>query len=562
MDSATLSLLRTVQGLGEQLPPDVREFVRFRCTFRALESRDLGSTLGLGQKRYALTLSCRSGEVEVARAIAAKWLEHTHGFSAWSGHDKNWKEAESRKLTRKWGFSVSPPETDVVVERFQKCRTVSGRKTVLQQVLSDPQENEIPENGVDLQRMYDESRQWIRGILGEHDGLLRRCGCEPLPPLPAYREKSPRSGLDDNVQWCDDAIKVIQKLPARIDAHVIEQTIDLLRELRDLPRSQFPKTDEALLENAQGRAQGIFDRFAARKRYHRRIPFEHYWSNPRLQETASTVAQIARLAADGPLQSLSDGAGASPRVPIDRLELFRHFQFYAAIEKIYRLCDVQYVEGLAKLERSIGGVIDNIKRLDSTDMGQLLDTFETLSLGELQSLYDRIGLALQLDRIVSSALFGTAVEEFYHGESRASLIDKAIAHLTQIQAEGDRLRDAVAVSEGHGGAPDRDVVPRAVQVSQRQQEAPRTLAAESVINIQNFTGIAGGTYQAKSFSVGGDSLVCEQEPTTEKRRGRIGVLLKVVGALIGTTAGILTILYYLDWLGPLKAFIGKILTGG
>ena len=51
----------------------------------------------------------------------------------------------------------------------------------------------------------------------------------------------------------------------------------------------------------------------------------------------------------------------------------------------------------------------------------------------------------------------------------------------------------------------------------------------------------------------------EQTETTSNGKGMFMKLLKIIGAIITFIAALLTCLYYLGWLEPVKAFIYKIL---
>jgi hypothetical protein len=124
-------------------------------------------------------------------------------------------------------------------------------------------------------------------------------------------------------------------------------------------------------------------------------------------------------------------------------ESHRQIQFYAAVEKIYRLADTQYASGLDNLQKEIARIVDDANKLSSTDAGRVIDSFDTLTSGELQHLFEAIGRAHDIDQIVAFALFGGVVDQLYHRETRESLIGKAIDWLEGVRKDGERLREAL-----------------------------------------------------------------------------------------------------------------------
>lgn len=446
MDLGNISLSQTVQRTLERLPSDVQSFAKSLCDFKAIESARMWSAGGYSHKKYLMHVSQHAKEVDIAGQIASKWLEHNHDYLTWSGYDKNHKECMIRRQTRTWGFIVLPTETDILLERLRKCVTISDHRAIILQVVSYPQEDETLGNDVDLQRVYDESRQRIRQTLAEFDAPLRHQGCGLLPCLPTYRENEPRAGLDDNLQWCDDAVEALTDVPARIDTDLITELIELLRHLRELPASQFPKIDEALFEKTRQRAQRVFDRLSTKNRRFRPIPFEGCRNNPRLQWAASVVAQLARTARDGPLQPLGEGHA---RRQISMTELHRHLLFYKAVERLYRLTDPQYVSQLDNLQKEIASVVDEMNRLDSTDSGRLVNAFDRLTSGDLQHLYEEVARTLDIDEIVASTMFGGAADQLSLRQPRESLTNKIIARLEDIQKEGEERRKCLAEGQAN-----------------------------------------------------------------------------------------------------------------
>ena len=75
---------------------------------------------------------------------------------------------------------------------------------------------------------------------------------------------------------------------------------------------------------------------------------------------------------------------------------------------------------------------------------------------------------------------------------------------------------------------------------------PNTTPAK-IINIESFKGILGNIQQLENLQTGNHASI-HKHPKIKK-----------IGTIIGSVAAFLAILYYLGWLGPIKAFISKIL---
>jgi hypothetical protein len=77
-------------------------------------------------------------------------------------------------------------------------------------------------------------------------------------------------------------------------------------------------------------------------------------------------------------------------------------------------------------------------------------------------------------------------------------------------------------------------------------------------NIQNSNVILGDV-QAEKVQTGDRSSIRKQTITTEKKKSIVGKILKIIVAIIGFLAALLTISHYLGWLEPIKEFIRSIL---
>jgi hypothetical protein len=534
-----------VDQVIHKLPADVQQWARSissgtsRTSFFSMIDSSFVMFRHAACEKDVLPGYSQVNEARVVREFAVAWVQVQSGFSDW---DEYHKESAIRMQIRKWGFRVGPAEMDAVLERLHKCTTISGHKAGIQQALSHPQDDATLGNAVDLQQIYDESRQWIRQVLAEHNGPLTRQGCEALPGIPAYRENNARAGLDDNLQWCDDAIRVVGELPARVGKNVITELIGLFQQLRQMPGSHFPKIDKDLFEKARRRTERIFGKCTARGQRLQRIPFEHYWDNPRLQWVASVVAEIAMTAKDGPLQPLSTDRSVH-QIPMDELsrragEARRHARFYAAAEKIYRLIDPQYANGLRSIEEEIDRVAREINKIDSTDAGRIVDTFEKLTSGGFQDLYNAIGRAHHIDQIVASAMFGVGADQLFYRESRESLIDKAIGRLEHIQAEGESTRMEPGVEQS-----------RAEPLRQAPDAGSKENAGGHASVIFENSNVTMGDIQQAQNVVTGDCGSIRKDVAGHGSRNRIK---RTITASILFLAGLLTVLQilfgWMDWI--------------
>jgi hypothetical protein len=68
-----------------------------------------------------------------------------------------------------------------------------------------------------------------------------------------------------------------------------------------------------------------------------------------------------------------------------------------------------------------------------------------------------------------------------------------------------------------------------------------------------------GDVQAENLQIANDASIQEQPIAEEKKKGSIKKLLKIIATIIAFIAALLTSLYHLGWLEPIKAFIDKIL---
>lgn len=90
--------------------------------------------------------------------------------------------------------------------------------------------------------------------------------------------------------------------------------------------------------------------------------------------------------------------------------------------------------------------------------------------------------------------------------------------------------------------------------AKEEKEKAKTIGS---IHIQNFKGILGDVQQPENLQIGDYASIHKQ--TKIQTKGGVKRLLKIIGAIVGFLAALLTIFHLLGWLGLIKAFIYNIL---
>lgn len=325
---------------------------------------------------------------------------------------------------------------------LKNCSTPEELYRVIEKYLN--QVNDSTLGSQDLEVPYQEARNAVIRFRKLYKGL---------PTLPDYNNNI-TAGLQEIMEWCIAAIDIVHNMVRKLDSSIIEETIDLLKKLRELPASSFPTIDEHLWNKAKQRAQRIVDKYHAstskRKASMGLLSSRHYMRTRFLYaaEIISSLTEVARRKTrDSTLCSyLLDGKSITSSPLSKRTEeALIEINFCKAIEKIYRLMDKTYADALAKLEENILQIINRINQLDSTPTGDLLDKYDKLSGIHLQHRFNKIGRAYSIDSIVESALFGTPVDSFFGRESRESLIDSVIGTLKEISqaSRSETKRDTI-----------------------------------------------------------------------------------------------------------------------
>lgn len=317
----------------------------------------------------------------------------------------------------------------VNIKDLKNCSTPEELYSVIEKYLNQPKDTAL--SSQDLEVTYQEARSTVIRFRKVYEGL---------PTLPAYNNNI-TAGLQEIMEWCIAAIDVVHNMVLDLDSAVIEETIGLLIKLKELPGFGFPTINEHLWNKAKERAQRIVDKYRAnisKRKACRRLSSSIYFRRTRFLYTAEIISSLAEVAGrkdgDPTMRSyplVDNSITSSPSIKQVE-EALTEMDFYKAVEKIYRLIDKTYTDGLVKLEQNIGKIIDRVNHLDSTQTGKLLNTYEKLSGLKLKDRFDRIGRAYSIDSIVESALFGTSADLFFVRESRESLVDSLVGTLKEI----------------------------------------------------------------------------------------------------------------------------------
>jgi len=333
MDPASISLSQTVQRTLERLPSDVQSFARSQCDFKAIESGGIGSAYGYGYREHTLRLSHHAKEVDIATAIASKWLENTHGYLTWSGWDKDRKESMVRSLTRTWGFAVLPTETDAMIERLRGTKTPKDDQEVIESALTFPKDNSTAGNELDLQRIYNESCILIDKFIDS----LKEWPCEVdwLPEQPASNE-DPIAGLHEHRRWYNRVDRAVRNdLPRSFDPERVDLSIKLLQELRDL-LLKYPSYDQQIWKEAKERA-GVPEKLSSMER-----------TDHRFRLSGETEPGTLSLAGS-PLYKLAEQA----RQVELRAALEERFAYTPEVDRCYRELDGHYAATVQELSKDV-----------------------------------------------------------------------------------------------------------------------------------------------------------------------------------------------------------------
>lgn len=91
----------------------------------------------------------------------------------------------------------------------------------------------------------------------------------------------------------------------------------------------------------------------------------------------------------------------------------------------------------------------------------------------------------------------------------------------------------------------------------KRTETEQNSESTGSINIQKFKGILGNV-QAGHVQTGDHASIHEQDETEKKKKGILRKLWWIIATVVGFLAALLTCLYYLGWLEPIKVFIYKL----
>ncbi len=262
-----------------------------------------------------------------------------------------------------------------------------------------------------------------------------------LPALPEHQENA-IAGLQEVMDWCVRAIDIVDHMVDDMDGDVIESFIRKLNKLKGLPASGFPKIHKDAWKNAEDRAQRILDKYQAGKKRPRGLDTFSYCSKrTRFFYAASIMSSLADVAdrkAGRPNRwshlLARNSIAADPRSKQIE-DAHTEMAFYRAVERIYRLMDSDYTTALAKLQKRITKVFEELNKLNATDTGDLVDKYDELKGLKLQDRIDGLARAYSIDSIVDTALFGPNLDLAFGGEAREALVDGVVKTLHNISRE-------------------------------------------------------------------------------------------------------------------------------
>lgn len=265
-----------------------------------------------------------------------------------------------------------------------------------------------------------------------------------LPTLPAHNSNAV-AGLQEMAEWCISATEVVREMVLSLDVSIIEAMIGLLKELKELPASGFPAIDESVWNKAKHRADRIVEKYhssTSRSKLSSRALSARYYRRTRLLYAAEIISVLVDVASE------KDGAGTMRSYPLadnppnlirlseqisqQILDGSRQLRFYKAVERIYRMMDKTYADGLAKLEQDILPIVNRINQLDCTPSGELLDKYDKLRGLKLKDRLERIVRAYSIDSIVESTLFAVDASGWFGGERKESLVDSVVDTLQEV----------------------------------------------------------------------------------------------------------------------------------
>jgi hypothetical protein len=260
-----------------------------------------------------------------------------------------------------------------------------------------------------------------------------------LPEKPDHQENAV-AGLQDIMDWCVRAIDIVGQMVDGMDRQVIESFICKLNKLKGLPASGFPKFDEDVWKKAEDRAQRIVDKYQAGKKPPKGLSSYVYCrKRTKFLETASIISNLAdvsdrKAGRSNKLLTRNSITTASLIKKEEEAYEEAHTEmcFYRAVEKIYRLMDLNYTAALAKLEESILIVFEECDNLNATGTGDLLDKYDELKGLKFQDRVVRLEQAYSIDSIVDTALFGANQGLTFGSETREILVDGVIKTLHEI----------------------------------------------------------------------------------------------------------------------------------
>lgn len=335
-------------------------------------------------------------------------------------------------------------EQPAIIKDLQKCITPEELRITIEKCLDQRADN-------DLILAYEEARNAVR--------RLRTVAPALLPSLPK-RYDNPLAGLENCTEWCHDATAAIHDMRNKLDPKMLVEISSLLGQLKELLWSCFPHIDTDVFAKAQQRAGRILEKFHARlheeyRKHDTSVPKQdfiatvrkemrwdsHLSAHQKYHNVGGILSQLVELARKTkgrnspypqlePMQS-SDSSMVGDLTRMEEL-LSIGLPFMKTVEKIYRVMDKDYDEGILKLESKITGILNELDQLRSTPAGKLLDAYDTLIKMELQTRFFTVQHAYSIDSIVESMIRQSYTYNRFGTETREELVDGVIADIEKI----------------------------------------------------------------------------------------------------------------------------------
>jgi hypothetical protein len=380
-----------------------------------------------------------------------------------------------------------------------------------------------------------------------------------LPKLPTHNA-APAAGLQECMEWCTQAKDVIHDTLARMDPQVINGMASILEEVRALPQKACPPIDSGLFDKAMTRAQRTANRWVSRGRTPRRIPFtthDETHQTDRLAEAAAAVSELtavvgARVRRERPstLIDMARGIGrtadAAREEPSPWQIAYDQKQLLIGAERIYRLMDRAYEEGLAALEQAVRDRLNRFNELGRAPTGDMLDVYDKLTGGPVLEAVKKLGPACRLDQIVEDQLLFATVGPnckylLFGHKPMDSLIAEIVTSYRSILREVEKLQGTITVPPGAEHDPSG------------KGHLSENGGTRVNVNIQNSTVTMRDIRQAQDSATGTRSSVGKDTPTSQENKKHTKTAITAFFAFLAAFLTVLQILF--GWMGGIWRYL-------